>query len=175
MSGTLERLTLSLETDLELIMTTTAPTFSPALIGQTEKALNAILERQLAGTGITEPQWVTLTLTVVGGGVIDRAELIRRVSRATQFSQAAVADRITELTAAGFLRDGGDGDGGDGGGGDGRVQVTDEGQARWTRVRTELGPITQRLWGDLPAEDLAAAGRLLAIVLERANAALLDA
>ncbi|MEU0152519.1 MarR family winged helix-turn-helix transcriptional regulator [Micromonospora fulviviridis] len=143
-------------------MTTTAQAFGTALIGQTEKALNAILDRQLVGTGITEPQWVTLTLTVLGGGAVDRAELVRRVGAATQFSQAAVAERITELTAAGFLRDGGDG----------RVQVTDEGQARWTRVRTTIGPITQELWGDLPPEDLAAAGRVLGIVLDRANAVL---
>jgi hypothetical protein len=147
---------------LEVIVTTTTQAFGTALIGQTEKALNAILDRQLAGTGITEPQWVTLTLTVVSGGAIDQAELIRRVGGATQFSQAAVAERITELTAAGFLRDGGDG----------RVQVTDEGQARWTQVRTAIGPITQGLWGDLPAEDLAAAGRVLGIVLDRANAVL---
>ncbi|MFI6517521.1 MarR family winged helix-turn-helix transcriptional regulator [Spirillospora sp. NPDC050679] len=143
-------------------MTTTAPAFGTALIGQTEKALNAILDRQLAGTGITEPQWVTLTLTVVGGGSIDRAELTRRVSGATQFSQESVAERIAELTAAGFLRDGGDG----------RVQVTDEGQARWTQVRAAIAPITQSLWGDLPDEDLATAGRVLSTVLARANAVL---
>ena len=103
-----------------------------------------------------------IALTVVSGGDIDRAELIRRVGGATQFSQAAVAERITELTAAGFLR----------ADSDGRVQVTDEGQARWTQVRTAIGPITQRLWGDLPAEDLATAGRVLGIVLDRANALL---
>ena len=143
-------------------MTTTTQAFGTALIGQTEKALNAILDRQLAGTGITEPQWVTLTLTAVSGGAIDRAELIRRVSGATQFSQASVAERITELTAAGFLRDGGDG----------RVRVTDEGRARWTQVRTAIDPIIQGLWGDQPAEDLATAGRVLGIVLDRANAVL---
>jgi hypothetical protein len=146
-------------------MTTADQPFGTALIGQTEKALNAILDRQLAGTGITEPQWVTLTLTVVGGGAVDRAELIRRVSGATRFSHASVAERIAELTAAGFLRDGDDD----------RVHVTDEGHARWTRVRTAIGPITQGLWGDLPAEDLAAAGRVLRIVLDRAHTVLAGA
>ena len=34
----------------------TTPTFGPPLIGQTENALNAILDRQLAGTAMTEPQ-----------------------------------------------------------------------------------------------------------------------
>jgi hypothetical protein len=76
-----------------------------------------------------------------------------------------VAQRITELTAAGFLRDGDDG----------RVQVTDEGQTRWTQVRTAIGPITQRMWGDLPPEDQAAAAHVLGIVLNRANAVLTGA
>lgn len=146
-------------------MTTTTQDFGPALIGQTEKTLNAILERQLAGTGITEPQWVTLTMALVGGGVIDRAELIRRVSGATKFSEASVAERIIELAAAGLVSDvGADG-----------IQVSDAGKAQWTQVRTALGPIIQGLWGDLPAEDLATAGRVLSTVLARANAALAGA
>ena len=144
---------------------TPAQPFGTALIGQTEKALNAILERQLDGTGITEPQWVTLTLTVVSGGTIDRAELTHKVGKATKFSEASVAERITELTAAGLLRVGGDGG----------VQVSDAGQEQWTRVRTALGPIIQGLWGDLPAEDLAVAGRVLGTVLERADAVLTGA
>ncbi len=42
----------------------TTPAFSTQLIGQTEKTLNAILGRLLAPTGLTEPQWVTLTVAV---------------------------------------------------------------------------------------------------------------
>ncbi|WP_242891454.1 hypothetical protein [Actinomadura litoris] len=143
-------------------MATTDQTFGTALIGQTEKALNAILDRQLAGTGITEHQWVTLTLAVVGGGVVDRAELIRRVSGAIHVGEASVDERITELTGAGLLQ----------ADGDGRVQVTGEGRERWTRVRAAIVPITQTLWGDLPDEDLAVAGRVLNIVLDRANTVL---
>ncbi|HEX3831588.1 MAG TPA: hypothetical protein VHW04_06425 [Solirubrobacteraceae bacterium] len=56
------------------------PSFSPQVIGQTEKALNAILKKLLAGTGLSEPQWVTLTLTVMSGGAVDRDELIGRVA-----------------------------------------------------------------------------------------------
>jgi hypothetical protein len=140
-------------------MTTTSQAFGTALIGQTEKALNAILDRQLAGTGISEPQWVTLTLAVVGGGDLDRNELVGRVGAATRFTPTAVHERIDELTAAGLLRDGGDG----------RIQATDQGRARWTQVRAAIGPITERLWGDLPAEDLAVAGRVLSTVLDRAG------
>lgn len=40
------------------------------------------------------------------------------------------------------------------------------------RVGGRIGEIAARLWGDLPAEDLAAAGRVLGTVLRRANAEL---
>ena len=40
------------------------------------------------------------------------------------------------------------------------------------RISTAIAQITQRLWGDLPAEDLATAGRVLAIITERASAQL---
>jgi hypothetical protein len=49
-------------------MPTTYPTLSTRVIGQAEKTLGAILGRQLAGTGLTEPQWVILTLAVTSGG-----------------------------------------------------------------------------------------------------------
>jgi hypothetical protein len=52
--------------------------------------------------------------------------------------------------------------------------VTATGAARQlhSRVSAAIAKITQRLWGDLPAGDLATAGRVLAIITERANAEL---
>jgi hypothetical protein len=64
------------------------PQFGTQLIGQTEKARNAILDRQLAGTGLTETQWVTLTLAVMSGATIDRASYIRRLAGALKMTQA---------------------------------------------------------------------------------------
>jgi hypothetical protein len=55
------------------------------------------------------------------------------------------------------------------------VEVTDAGQQLYGTVRAAVGQITQRLWGDLPAEDLAIAGRVLSIVTDRANAELAGA
>jgi hypothetical protein len=55
---------------------------------------------------------------------------------------------------------------------DGGVLATEEGTARWQRVREAIGPIAERMWGDLPEADLAAAGRVLSVVLTRANALL---
>ena len=35
--------------------------FGPVLLGQTEKTLQALLRHTLTGTGLSEPEWVTLT------------------------------------------------------------------------------------------------------------------
>ena len=140
---------------------TAAPTFGTQAIGQTEKALNAILERQLAGTDITEPQWVALTLTVVSGGLPTYA-LIERVSGVLRIEQPAAGQRIAELAAANLVHTTPDG----------TTEATERGKAQWTQVKAAITQITERLWGDLPEQDLATAGRVLNTVLTRANAIL---
>lgn len=142
----------------------TAPTFGPPLIGQTEKAFNAILDRQLAGTGMTEPQWVTLTLAVGGGGSADRGQLIGRLVAALKVRDADAESLIAELAAAQLLQASD--------GGASRLEVTDGGRQLHGRIRAQVSEIIERLWGDLPAEDLATAGRVLSTVLARANAEL---
>jgi DNA-binding MarR family transcriptional regulator len=139
-------------------------TFGPQVIGQTEKALNAILDRQLAGTGLTEPQWVTLTLTAAGGGAVDRDQLTDRLAGALKVGAADAQARISELAAAQLLH----APAGDAG----PVRLTDRGQQLHHQIRTAVTQITQRMWGDLPPEDLATAGRVLSTVLARANAEL---
>jgi hypothetical protein len=145
----------------------TAPTFSPQLLGQTENALNAILDRQLAGTGLTEPQWVTLTLTVASGGTVDRNQLVHSVADGLKVSEPEAQARITELAAAQLLN-APDGEGSP-------VETTDAGQQLHGRIRAAVTQITQRMWGDLPPEDLETAGRVLSTVLARANAELAGA
>jgi len=143
----------------------TTPTFGGPVIGQTEKALNAILDRQLAGTGLTEPQWVTLT--IASGGTIDRDELIGSVAGALHLSEAEAQARVTELAAAHLLQ-APEGD-------ESPLKLTDAGQQLHSQIRTAVTQITQRLWGDLPAEDLNIAARVLSTILARANAELAGA
>lgn len=52
------------------------------------------------------------------------------------------------------------------------MRVTDAGRDFYSRVSAETGEISARIWGGIPAEDLAAAGRVLATVTERADAEL---
>jgi hypothetical protein len=147
-------------------MSTSTP-FGPQLLGQTEKTLNAILDRELAGTGLTEPEWVTLVLTVAIGEAIEREQPIGRVAGAVTVSEEETQTRVDKLTSAGLLQVG-DGE-------NSLVQVTDAGHQLHGRIRGEITPITERLWGDLPPEELAAAGRVLSTILARANAELASA
>ena len=55
------------------------------------------------------------------------------------------------------------------------MKVTKAGQQLQTRIRTAVGEITERLWGDLPAEELTTAGRVLSTILARANEELASA
>jgi DNA-binding MarR family transcriptional regulator len=138
----------------------TTPTFSTQLIGQTEKTLNAILDRLLTGTGLSEPQWVTLTVAVMSTEAADRDAFASRIAGSLKISDDEARTRIDELVAAGLLEDGSP------------VRVTDAGRQLQARIRGEVVEITERMWGDLPPEDLVAAGRVLTTVLERASAEL---
>jgi DNA-binding MarR family transcriptional regulator len=149
---------------MRIMSPTTSPTFGAPVLGQTEKALNAILSRELAGTGLTEPLWVTLTVTVGGGGTVDRDELIAQLAGVFRVSKAEAESRIAELEAAQLLQSS-----------DGErspVEVTESGRQLHGEIRGAVTEITQRLWGDLPAEDLAIAGRVLDTILARADAEL---
>jgi DNA-binding MarR family transcriptional regulator len=138
--------------------------FGTQLIGQTEKTLNAILGRLLADTGLSEPQWVTLTVVVMSGGSVDRDQLVRRVAGALKVNEAEAQARIDEL-ARSLLLAGPPEDGAP-------VTITDAGRELHTGIRAHVAEITQRLWGDVPADELATAARVLRTVLDRANAEL---
>ena len=142
----------------------TTPTFGTPLIGQTEKALNSILDRELAGTNLTEPQWVTLTIAVMSGDSVERDAFVSRVAASLKIGDAQAGARVDELEAAGLL-EAPDVDGA-------HLRVTDAGSQVHRRIRGEVVEITERMWGDLSPEDLAAAARVLTTVLERANAEL---
>ena len=141
----------------------TYPSLSTRVIGQTEKTLNAILDRELAGTGLTESQWVILTLAVTSGGTVERDQFTHQVSGALKISGAEAQARVDEMIAAQQLQAPGAGS---------ALTVTPAARELHGRIRTVVAEITERLGGDLPAEDLATAGRVLSIITERANAQL---
>ena len=142
----------------------TDPTLTPQIIGQAEKTMNAILFRLLAGPGLTEAQWITLTLTAAGGGPTSRGQLVAQVAHGLKVSETQAREHLAGLVAAQLVQDSGDDAG--------PVRLTAEGTRVFGQIRGATAEIVQRLWGDLPAEDLATAGRVLSIITERANAEL---
>ena len=143
-------------------MNVQAPTaFGPSLIGQTEKALDAILVRELEGTGVSAAGWVILKLAEGPGGRLGRQDLVDRAKVQAKFEAEKSEAEITSLLSLGLLDAGA-----------GEVAMTPAARELQARVIGTTDEIRDRLWGDLPQADLATAGRVMGTVLSRANAEL---
>jgi hypothetical protein len=129
--------------------------FGPQLIGETEKTLNALLRRFLVGTGLTEPQWVTLRLADRLDGSLGTDGLVAAVADRAHFPDAAKL--VGELTDRGLLDDG---------------RLTSAGRELTTAVQAAITTQTAPIWDNLPADDVAAATRVLNEVVTRARVVL---
>jgi hypothetical protein len=129
--------------------------FGPRLIGETEKTLNALLVRFLEGTGLTEPQWVVLRLADTPGGSVGADDLAATVADRAHFTDAAAL--VEELTTRGLLEDG---------------RLTPAGRDLTEAVLARSATDTAPIWADLPADDVAAATRLLNEIVSRARVVL---
>jgi hypothetical protein len=128
--------------------------FGPQLIGETEKTLNALLLQHLVGTGLTEPQWVTLRVAGAGtpDGAVGTHALITAVADRAHFRDAS--QLVGALTDRGLLLDG---------------QLTDEGRDVVAGVQAAVASDVRVLFGDLGSDDVAATARVLNDVLDRAR------
>lgn len=139
------------------------PPLSTRLVGETESALGALLAPLLAEAELTFLQWVVLSLTTAGGASspgIGRDQLVDRITNVRKVDAADVSAAISELEKAAALVTTGS-----------QVTLTDVGQARYNQVRARVEEITAYVF-DLPADDLATAGRVLATITARANTVL---
>src|SRR5689334_12612847 len=100
-------------------------TFTPQVLGETEKALNAILYRQLDLVGLVEPEWITLQLSIAAGGELAREQLVGRLAGALKVSPAEAESRVDAMAGAGLVS----------GTHDGQVVVTEAGAHVHARVR----------------------------------------
>lgn len=121
--------------------------FGPQLLGETEKALNVLLRRSLAGSGLDEQQWVTLRVASQHDGPI--GTLAARVADRAHFDNAARL--VQDLEQRGFIAN---------------DRPTPKGEAL---LREVLGG-NANIWQDIPEAE--AAARALSTVLERARAAI---
>lgn len=145
-------------------MSVTAPPATPRAIGLAHYAARAVLERVLTRFGLTYQQSVTLRLLALADGPSDRAALAAEVADALKLDPAEAEGVVASLTGAGLAT------------ADpalpSAVRITGAGRELYEASSAASGEISARVYADIPAGDLAAAGRVLALVKERADAEL---
>ncbi|MCD9879455.1 MarR family transcriptional regulator [Streptomyces guryensis] len=139
-------------------MTTTAPTVNGRVIGLAHYAGRAVLERVLARHGATFQQQITLRPLAAAQGPVGRKALVVQVAGDLKVGVADVEGVVEELITKGLAASDAS-----------EVWVTDPGRDFHTQVSAETGEISARIYAGIPAEELAAAGRVLAQVTERAD------
>ncbi|MFI6844376.1 MarR family transcriptional regulator [Kitasatospora sp. NPDC050467] len=141
--------------------TATAPAADARALGLAHYAARGVLEHVLARHGVTFQQQVALRTAVTADAPQTPDELVTQVRSSLKADPADIRATLDELLARQLLvADGA------------HLRATDAGRELLAVVATETAPITARVWGGIPAEDLAAAGRVLALVTERADAEL---
>ncbi|MFJ3581805.1 MarR family transcriptional regulator [Streptomyces sp. NPDC090127] len=146
-------------------MTTTASASVPAadarVLGLAHYAARGVLEHVLAQHGATFPQQIALRAAVTAEAPQTPDGLVVLVRASLKAAPADIRTTLDELLARGLLVMNGE-----------HILPTDAGRSLLAAVGAQTAPISARIWGGLPTEDLAAAGRVLALVTERANAEL---
>ncbi|GAA4326040.1 hypothetical protein GCM10023086_53420 [Streptomyces venetus] len=143
-------------------MTTTTPLVDPRVIALAHYAGRAVLENVLARHDVTFQQSVTLRLAATADGPVERGQIVDGVVGALKTDGAEAHEVIDQLITAELLAPEDVS----------RVRITDAGRELYTRTAGEAAPFTARIYAGIPEEDLAVAGRVLALITERANAEL---
>ncbi|MGK5740594.1 MarR family winged helix-turn-helix transcriptional regulator [Micromonospora sp. URMC 103] len=131
------------------------------VIGQTHYATRALLERELARLGVSFHQSVALNAAAAEGGSTIRAHLVARMTGTLKLDESTVHTVLDGLATADLLRphpsDAS------------TLTLTDAGRAAQRGVADAVADITERLYAEIPDADLAAAGRVLTLVRQRAD------
>lgn len=143
-------------------MTTTTPPVNGQVIGLAHYASRALLETVLARTGTTFNQSVALRAVADNGGTVEFDWLVGRLTGALKIDEAPARTAVDELIAAKHLETAGPD----------RVALTDSGRELQDDIQASGREIAARLYAGIPAADLDTAGRVLALVTQRADAEL---
>ncbi|WP_030208267.1 hypothetical protein [Streptomyces sp. NRRL S-87] len=136
----------------------TAPVADARTLGLAHYAARGVLEHVLARHGITFQQQIVLRAAVTAVTPQTPDDLVTQVQGSLKTDPADIRTVLDELLARHLLAADGT-----------HLRPTDAGRQLLTSVGADTAPVTARIWGGIPAEDLAAAGRVLALVTERAN------
>lgn len=136
-------------------MTTPALTRS---IGAAERALRALLERELVNEQLTFAQWTALVFT--RSAPLSKQQVVyQQFAGRIVASEPEAGETIADLVAIGALTDTDAG----------LLQHSAEGRDLFTRVGGAVERITGNLYGDLPPADLEATHRTLLEIVARAE------
>lgn len=143
------------------VTSTTAPPVDSRVLALAHYAARGVLESVLARHDATFEQSVTLRMVAVADGPIGREALVGQVVGSLKTDPALVRETVGQLVAKGLCA-----------AEDDTVRLTGAGRDFQAAVTAETAPVSARIWADIPAADLAATGRVLALVTERADAEL---
>ncbi|MGW6060524.1 MarR family transcriptional regulator [Streptomyces sp. NPDC055189] len=141
--------------------TTTAPVANARDLALAHYAARGVLEHVLARHGATFHEQVALRAAITSDAPQTPDDLVARVQDSLKADPADIRATLDELLAKQLLvADGA------------HLRPTEAGREMFAAIGAEVAPASARIWDGIPAEDLAAAGRVLALVTERANAEL---
>ncbi|OMI91463.1 MarR family transcriptional regulator [Streptomyces sp. M1013] len=141
--------------------TPTTPLANARVLALAHYAARGVLESVLARHGATFQQQVALRAAVTSDAPQTPDDLLAQVQDSLKADPADIRTTLDELRAKQMLVADGE-----------HLCPTDAGRELLAAVAAESTPFSARIWGGIPTEDLAAAGRVLALVTERANAEL---
>lgn len=130
-------------------------------VGSSERAMRALLERQLREADLSFPEWTALVFTNASPLMTDQVSQ-RQIDGHVVSNAEDSLTAIKKLVAAGMLS----------ADESGLLSHTDTGSALFKRLSSKIKDITDALYGDLPVADLEATHRTLLEIAKRANSLL---
>jgi DNA-binding MarR family transcriptional regulator len=145
---------------------TTPPPFSPPLtgvvIGQTERAIRAVLDALLTEANTTFTAWVGLRSLAITDPPPRPEAFVAELSHGLRIEPTEAQAALDDLVASGLVVSAAAAP----------LALTSSGHERYDQIATRLATVTVRLYGDLPPADLETTARVLSIVATRADAVL---
>ncbi|MBO1336927.1 MarR family transcriptional regulator [Streptomyces sp. VRA16 Mangrove soil] len=140
------------------------PLLNGQVIGLALYSTRAVLSARLAELGTSFEPMAVLNLLVQHHGSWGRADLVDRLVFTLKIDEAAAQAVVDGVIASG-LAEPAPGD-------TSTLRLTDRGAALQSRAAEVAAAIASRIYADIPEEELAVAGRVLALLTDRANAEL---
>jgi len=131
-------------------------------IGQASYAVRAVLDRVLERTGTGFRPWVAVNVLGSNGSQLDEGDLLARIVHGLKITEPEAREVLADVLDQGLAERSAAT----------QLSLTPAGTTRFQQLTAAITQITERLYGGLPADELAAAHRMLTAVTARANAEL---